>query len=240
MWPRASRTTSGSCSSTTSGPGGSDISAYDPSSYTLARRLRRRRPRASVGTLDLRDVIFVGHSVSAMIGVAGRSRGARSVRQAGAGRPLAALHRRRRLRRRLHRGRHRRAARLAREQLPRMVQRHGTGDHGQPRPPRARRGAHGQLLPDRSRDRPAVRPGHVPLRQPGRPGPGVARPTLVLQCANDAIAPVAVGDYVSDALPDSSFVLLDATGHCPQPERARRRRPPPSPHSSVGDCPARR
>lgn len=40
-------------------------------------------------------------------------------------------------------------------------------------------------------------------------------PTLVLQCRNDAIAPVAVGEYVRDAIPMSSYVLLNATGHCP-------------------------
>lgn len=43
----------------------------------------------------------------------------------------------------------------------------------------------------------------------------VATPTLVLQCTNDAIAPMAVGRYVTDALPNASMVLLDATGHCP-------------------------
>ena len=43
----------------------------------------------------------------------------------------------------------------------------------------------------------------------------VSAPTLVLQCTNDVIAPVAVGEYVRDALPNSSYVLLDATGHCP-------------------------
>jgi sigma-B regulation protein RsbQ len=43
----------------------------------------------------------------------------------------------------------------------------------------------------------------------------VATPTLVLQCTNDAIAPVAVGEFVRDALPESTYVLLDATGHCP-------------------------
>lgn len=40
-------------------------------------------------------------------------------------------------------------------------------------------------------------------------------PTLVLQCRNDAIAPIAVGEYVRDAVPTSSYVLLNATGHCP-------------------------
>lgn len=43
----------------------------------------------------------------------------------------------------------------------------------------------------------------------------VKTPTLVLQCTNDAIAPVSVGRYVHDSLADSQFVLLDATGHCP-------------------------
>ncbi|MFD1860203.1 alpha/beta fold hydrolase [Aeromicrobium camelliae] len=43
----------------------------------------------------------------------------------------------------------------------------------------------------------------------------VRTPTLVLQCSNDVIAPVAVGRFVADRIPDSTFVLLDATGHCP-------------------------
>ena len=43
----------------------------------------------------------------------------------------------------------------------------------------------------------------------------VTTPTLVLQCTDDAIAPVAVGEYVRDALPSAELVMLDATGHCP-------------------------
>jgi sigma-B regulation protein RsbQ len=45
--------------------------------------------------------------------------------------------------------------------------------------------------------------------------PAVTVPTLVLQCSEDVIAPVAVGEYVRDAIPDARMVLLDATGHCP-------------------------
>ncbi|HUR14073.1 MAG TPA: alpha/beta hydrolase [Mycobacteriales bacterium] len=45
--------------------------------------------------------------------------------------------------------------------------------------------------------------------------PQVATPTLVMQCRNDVIAPVAVGEYVRDQMPDAELVLLDATGHCP-------------------------
>ena len=40
-------------------------------------------------------------------------------------------------------------------------------------------------------------------------------PTLVLQCRDDAIAPQAVGEYVHQAIGGSEYVLLDATGHCP-------------------------
>ena len=40
-------------------------------------------------------------------------------------------------------------------------------------------------------------------------------PTLVLQCTNDVIAPVAVGEFVRDHIAGSTMVLLDATGHCP-------------------------
>jgi sigma-B regulation protein RsbQ len=41
-------------------------------------------------------------------------------------------------------------------------------------------------------------------------------PTLVLQCAQDAIAPPEVGAYVHQHVPGSRLVTLDATGHCPQ------------------------
>ena len=40
-------------------------------------------------------------------------------------------------------------------------------------------------------------------------------PTLVLQCREDIIAPIEVGTYVQRSLPDAQMVVLDATGHCP-------------------------
>ena len=43
----------------------------------------------------------------------------------------------------------------------------------------------------------------------------VTTPTLILQCQNDAIAPVAVGEYVREHMPNSSIIILNATGHCP-------------------------
>ncbi|MEU4806228.1 alpha/beta hydrolase [Actinosynnema sp. NPDC023587] len=41
-------------------------------------------------------------------------------------------------------------------------------------------------------------------------------PTLVLQCAHDAIAPPSVGRFVTERIRGSELVTLDATGHCPQ------------------------
>ena len=40
-------------------------------------------------------------------------------------------------------------------------------------------------------------------------------PALVLQCSEDMIAPDAVGEYVHHALPGSTLRRMDATGHCP-------------------------
>ncbi|MCD9901478.1 alpha/beta hydrolase [Streptomyces sp. MT29] len=44
----------------------------------------------------------------------------------------------------------------------------------------------------------------------------VTLPTLVLECTQDVIAPREVGAYVRDAIPGSRLVTLEATGHCPQ------------------------
>jgi sigma-B regulation protein RsbQ len=40
-------------------------------------------------------------------------------------------------------------------------------------------------------------------------------PTLVLQCSEDAIAPPVVGEFVHRAVPGSTLRTLKATGHCP-------------------------
>ena len=39
--------------------------------------------------------------------------------------------------------------------------------------------------------------------------------TLILQCADDVIAPSVVGEFVHAELPGSRIVYLKATGHCP-------------------------
>lgn len=43
----------------------------------------------------------------------------------------------------------------------------------------------------------------------------VRTPSLVVQCREDAIAPIEVGRYVHEHLAESEFALIDAVGHCP-------------------------
>jgi sigma-B regulation protein RsbQ len=40
-------------------------------------------------------------------------------------------------------------------------------------------------------------------------------PALILQCADDSIAPDDVGDFIHEMLADSHLVRMRATGHCP-------------------------
>jgi sigma-B regulation protein RsbQ len=43
----------------------------------------------------------------------------------------------------------------------------------------------------------------------------VGHPCLILQCSDDIIAPVSVGYYIHQHLPESKLVIMEATGHCP-------------------------
>jgi len=45
--------------------------------------------------------------------------------------------------------------------------------------------------------------------------PRVTVPSLIMQCSDDLIAPLAVGDYLRDNLPGSTLRVMKATGHCP-------------------------
>lgn len=40
-------------------------------------------------------------------------------------------------------------------------------------------------------------------------------PALIMQCSEDAIAPIEVGNYLHRALPRSTLRMMKATGHCP-------------------------
>lgn len=45
--------------------------------------------------------------------------------------------------------------------------------------------------------------------------PLVTTPSLIVQCDDDLIAPVAVGEYMHRVLPDSELSIVENVGHCP-------------------------
>ncbi|HST59026.1 MAG TPA: alpha/beta hydrolase, partial [Longimicrobium sp.] len=40
-------------------------------------------------------------------------------------------------------------------------------------------------------------------------------PSLILQCSEDMVAPLEVGEYLHREMPDSTLRVMEATGHCP-------------------------
>ena len=195
------------------GAGRADAAAYDPVRHATLDGYADD-VLALCRDLDLRDVVFVGHSVSAMIGVlaanAEPERFASLVLVSPSPRYLDDE---------AYRGGFSEAdveellASLdsnylgwSRAMAPVIM---GTPDRPElgeelaesfcrADPDIARRFARATFLADNRAD----------LRQ-------VQVPCLVLQCREDAIAPVEVGEYVHAQLPDSTFALLDAIGHCP-------------------------
>jgi sigma-B regulation protein RsbQ len=45
--------------------------------------------------------------------------------------------------------------------------------------------------------------------------PKLQAPTLVLQCSDDLIAPMTVGQYLSRAIPNCTLRIIENVGHCP-------------------------
>lgn len=45
--------------------------------------------------------------------------------------------------------------------------------------------------------------------------PRLQAPVLIVQCSDDIIAPLAVGDYLHRSLPNSTLSIVDNVGHCP-------------------------
>jgi len=195
------------------GHGGSDAGAYDPERHGSLRGYAED-VLDIVRELDLRDVVFVGHSVSAMIGA------------------LAAAEEPERFAHLVMVGPSPRyvddegyVGGFSREDIEGLLESMDSnflgwagamapvimGNEERPElgeeladtfcradPEIARSFARVTFLSDNREDLARVR-----------------TPSLVLQCSRDVIAPDAVGEYVHRALPGSRLVRLEATGHCP-------------------------
>ncbi len=195
------------------GAGGSDLSAYDPARYSTLDGYASDVIEI-METLDLAPVVFVGHSVSAVIGVLAAAQRpdlfARLVLVGPSPRYIDDDG---------YRGG------FSPEEIDELLETMdvnylGWSAHiapvimGVPDRPElgeeltssfcrtdpdiARRFARATFLSDNRKDLSRVR-----------------TPSLVVQCRNDAIAPLEVGQYVHEHLASSELVVLDATGHCP-------------------------
>ena len=195
------------------GAGASDISAYDPAKYDSLHGYADDLLEI-LETLELQDVVFVGHSVAAMVGVLAAGHddsrfgslvlvgpSPRYVTEDGYPGPfsqadidglLDALDTN-------YLGWSETMAPLIMGNLDRPeLGAQLTESFCSVDPDIARHFARVTFLSDNRRDL-----------------EGVRTPTLVLQCSEDAIAPTPVGRYVHEQIPGSRFVQLAATGHCP-------------------------
>jgi sigma-B regulation protein RsbQ len=195
------------------GSGGSDLSAYDPKRYSSLQGYADDALEICA-ELDLERVIFVGHSVSAMVGV------------------LAANEQPDRF-----------AKLVLIGPSPRYIDDDGyVGGFGREDIEELLDSLESNYLGWSSAMAPVImgnpdRPelGEELTNSFCRTDPEIARqfarvtflsdnrddlrkvevPSLILQCNSDAIAPRAVGEYVHERIAGSSLTYLEASGHCP-------------------------
>jgi sigma-B regulation protein RsbQ len=195
------------------GAGSSDLSAYDPSKY--ARLAAYADDIVEIGReLALRDAVFVGHSVAAMMGVLA------SVRAPGLFGKLILVGPSPRY---INAGNYRGGFDLPQieELLDVLADNHMGWSAtmapvimGNPERPELA----GELTESFCRTDPAIARSfaRATFMADNRADLAHVRiPTLILQCTDDVIAPTQVGDYVHAHIAGSKLVRLRATGHCP-------------------------
>jgi sigma-B regulation protein RsbQ len=195
------------------GAGGSDLSAYDRGKYDSLHGYADDVLEI-VEALNLHDVVFVGHSVSAIVGVLAANRAPSrfgalvlvgpspryiddggyvgGFQQADIDSLLDALDSNY-----LDWSAKLAPAIMGNSERPELGE-ELTASFCSTDPAIARHFAHVTFLSDNRRDLARV-----------------TTPTLILQSREDAIAPLPVGRYVHSQIAGSRFVVLDATGHCP-------------------------
>ena len=200
------------------GAGGSDLSAYDPVRYGSLQGYADDVV-AICRELDLEDVVFVGHSVSSMVGVLAAStepeRFAALVLVGPSPRYIDDL----------GPGGERYVGGFSEHDIAELLESLESNYlgwsstmapviMGNPDRPALSQ----ELTESFCRTDPEIarRFARVTFLSDNRADlPGVRLPTLVLQCTDDAIAPLEVGQYVARTVQDGRLVMLEATGHCP-------------------------
>jgi len=195
------------------GAGRSDLSAYDPERYGSLAGYAADVVEIC-RELDLRDAIFVGHSVSAMIGVLAAAEAPDAI-----GKLVLIGPSPRYIDDEDYTGGFSRADI---EELLESLDSNFLGWSSAMAPVimgNAERPELGAELTEsfcRTDPEIAARFARVTFMSDNRADLASVRvPTLVLQCTDDAIAPDAVGEYVHGRIGGSELVRLSATGHCP-------------------------
>jgi sigma-B regulation protein RsbQ len=195
------------------GAGGSDLSAYDPEKYSKLNGYADDLIEVVQG-LGLKDVVFVGHSVSSMIGVLASLKApdlfsslilvGPSPRYIDDGDYVGGF------------------AEAQIEELLDFLADNHLGWSAAMAPAimgNADRPELGQELTESfCRTDPAIAKAfaRTTFTSDNRSDVGkVTVPTLILQCSEDIIAPLQVGEYLHAHMPGSTLVVLAATGHCP-------------------------
>lgn len=195
------------------GAGGSDVAAYDEVRHADLRGYAEDVVEL-LAELDVRDVTFVGHSVSAMIGVLSQVAAPERIDQLVLLCPSP---------RYLDDGDyHGGFGRADMEELLDLVDRNYLGWANAMAPTimaNPDRPALAAELEDsfcRTDERIARQFARATFLADNRADlPEVTARTLVVQVAEDAIAPVEVGTYVAEHVPDAELTVLDTSGHCP-------------------------
>jgi sigma-B regulation protein RsbQ len=195
------------------GAGGSDVAAYDPARYSSLDAYAADVIEICTA-LDLRDVVFVGHSVSAMIGalawIAAPERFDSLVMVGPSPRYIDDVGY---------------VGGFSRADIDELLESLDSNYLGwstamapviMGNPDRPELGA--ELTATFCRTDPAIARqfAEVTFLSDNRSDLAtIVAPTLVMQCRDDVIAPEVVGQFVHSAVANSEYVLLDATGHCP-------------------------
>lgn len=195
------------------GSGGSDLSAYDTTRYSTLEGYAKD-VLDIVRALDLRDIIFVGHSVSSMIGVLAAneepSRFAQLIMIGPSPRYINDESYVGGFERKdidgLFEMMDTNFIGWANFLAPAIIKNPERPELGQELtesfcstdPVIARKFAQATFLADNRQDLAAV-----------------SVPSLILQCSDDMVAPERVGEYVNAQLSKSTLRVMKATGHCP-------------------------
>jgi sigma-B regulation protein RsbQ len=195
------------------GAGGADASAYSPTRHGSLRGYAQDMLEIC-RELDLRDAIFVGHSVSAMIGVLA------AIEEPGRFEKLVLIGPSPRY---VNEGDY--VGGFEAEQIEGLLESLEGNYSGWARamapaimgtPDRPELGE--ELTQSFCRAVPEIARqfARVTFLGDNRADlPRLTKPALIIQCSDDVLAPLAVGEYLHRHLAGSRLQVLEATGHCP-------------------------